>query len=80
MSVELIHYIQEVSLCVFTGLCIVFGYAATRWCLNTYFPERYMTINHFHNDELISSQKVDLKNEEPLVRQLRKIRKEKISG
>lgn len=73
MSVDLIHYFQEVSWYLLTGMCIVFGYVITRWVLNTYFPERFMTINHYHNDKLVSSRKVDLKSEEPLVRQLRKL-------
>lgn len=80
MSVDLIRYFQEVSWYLFTGMCIVFGYAATRWVLNTYFPERFMTINHYHNDKLVSSHKVDLKAEEPLVRQLRKLHKEGRNG
>lgn len=75
MSVDLVHYFQEVSWYIFTGMCIVFGYAGVRWVLNTYFPERFMIINHYHNDELISSHKVDLKAEEPLVRQLRELQK-----
>lgn len=75
MSAELVHYIQEVSWYILVGFCIIFGYAGTRWCLNTYFPERFMTINHYHNNELVSSHKVDLEDEEPLVRQLRAIQK-----
>ncbi|KJO32783.1 hypothetical protein SR86_12450 [Enterobacter hormaechei subsp. xiangfangensis] len=75
MSVDLVHYFQEVSWYIFTGMCIVFGYAGTRWFLNTYFPERFMIINRYHNDELVSSHKVDLKAEEPLVRQLRELQK-----
>lgn len=80
MSVNLIHYFQEVSLYLFTGMCMIFGFAATRWILNTYFPERFMTINHYHNDKLVSSHKVDLQAEEPLVRQLRKLHKGRKNG
>ncbi|MBA0190052.1 hypothetical protein [Pectobacterium odoriferum] len=75
MSADLIHYLQEMSWYLLTGMFIVFGYAATRWVLNKYFPARLMTINHYHNDKLISSHEVDLKSEEPLVRQLRKLHK-----
>ena len=80
MSVDLVHYFQEVCWYLFTGMCIIFGYAAVRWVLNTYFPDRFMTINHYHNDVLVSSHKVDLKDAEPLVRQLRNLQKRNENG
>lgn len=80
MGADLVLILQEASLFVLTVLCIFFGYAAFRWVLNTYFPERFITINRYHNDELISSHKIDLKTAEPLVRQLRTMQKEGRNG
>lgn len=59
----------------FTTFSFIFGYASFRWILNLVWPVRFMTINHYHNDELIKTSKVDLKSGTPLVTQLRKMRK-----
>lgn len=70
---DLTYLFQEASWYVFSVLCVVFGYAAMKWLINTYLPERYITINHYHNDDLVSSHKIDLQSVEPLVKQLRRI-------
>ncbi|WP_147196005.1 hypothetical protein [Pantoea sp. CCBC3-3-1] len=71
---HMIQFIQGLSWIPLTAFCAVFGYAAVRWIGNTFFPERYVTLNRYHNDRLISSVQIDVKSAEPLVEQLRKIR------
>ncbi|WP_217469949.1 hypothetical protein [Photorhabdus akhurstii] len=80
MSIDLVHLFQGAIWCLFTVFCGVFGYATINWIINTYFPARFITVNHYHNDKLVSSHKVDLHSAEPLVRQLRKIQEEATRG
>ncbi len=80
MNVDLIHLFQIISWFLFTVLCAVFGYAATRWISSTYFPERFITLNRYHNNKLISSHKIDLQSAEPLVQQFREAQKDVNSG
>lgn len=69
----LIQILQGFSWIPLTAFFAVFGYAAVRWIGNTFFPERFVTLNRYHNDRLISTVQIDVKTAEPLVEQLRKI-------
>lgn len=71
MTDKIIHIFQEVSWWMLTGMCMILIYTVIRWMLNTYFPHRFVVINHFHNQKLVVSHKIDLKSSELLVNQLK---------
>ena len=77
---HIIQLLQGISWILLTAFCAFFGYAATRWVGNTFFPERNVIINRYHNQKLIHSFKIDIKSAEPLVEQLRKISKDEKYG
>lgn len=73
MSIEFTDMLHILSWLSFTVLSSIFGYVSVRWLINLIWPVRYVTVNHFHNGELISSEKLDLESATPLVRQLKEM-------
>lgn len=73
----LIDFVQKISWIPFTVFCFFFGFAAVRWIGNTFFPERSVTLNRYHEDKLIASYEIDLRSAETLVSQLRKTKNDK---
>ena len=76
MTDKIIHIFQEASWWLLTGMCMILIYTVIRWFLSTYFPHRFITVNHYHNKKLVSKHQIDLKSSELLVSQLRANRKE----
>ncbi|ATC78642.1 hypothetical protein R2242_08255 [Proteus mirabilis] len=71
MTDKIIHIVQDASWLVLTSMCMILIYTVVRWVLSTYFPHRFVIINHFHNNKLVVSHKIDLKSSELLVNQLK---------
>ncbi len=80
MSLDFISLIQLLSWVSFSVLASVFGYALVKWLLNIVWPVRYVTVNHFHNGELIDTAQVDLKSSTSLVKQLKELERRREGG
>lgn len=80
MSIEITDMLYIVSWLSFTVLASIFGYVSIRWVINLIWPVRYVTVNHFHDGELVASNKLDLESATPLVRQLKEIERQRSHG
>ncbi|MBN5214096.1 MULTISPECIES: hypothetical protein [Serratia] len=72
MDTDLVHVFFAVCWIAFIVIAGVFSYAFFKWISYSIWPIKTVTVNHFHNGELMESRELDLTSKEFLVRQLKK--------